>query len=364
MLQRRGMPPRARWLGLLGLFFLLSWACTACVVTPVPAIIKIGLVAPFEGRYRYIGYDAIYAARLAVREINAAGGIEGYRLVLVSYDDRHDPALARTMARNLIVDPDVVAVVGHYRQATTVAAQPHYAEQSLPLLAVGAWLTDTQTSTNQLAPSPERLAEAMIAEATGAGNDCVAVWGDDALAQALSQRLDKEIRCPQGGEPAFVLSTLPPHVTGLHLKEQRAAGWQGTVVGGPDLGAWDFAEVAGAAVAEGTCFVTPHPFPEDLPETEAWIQAYESLGPHVPKPGAYALPTYEAVNLLGEALVADIAAHGRPSRMGMVDALNAVSHEGRLGTITLDARGVWQDAPLYLYSWRAGEPRLERMLAP
>ncbi len=37
--------------------------------------VKIGLVAPFEGRYRYVGYDVIYAVRLALHEANAAGGV-------------------------------------------------------------------------------------------------------------------------------------------------------------------------------------------------------------------------------------------------------------------------------------------------
>ena len=57
-------------------------------------VVKIGLVAPFEGRYRPIGYDVIYSARLAVREINAAGGIDGHRVALVALDDGGDPQLA------------------------------------------------------------------------------------------------------------------------------------------------------------------------------------------------------------------------------------------------------------------------------
>ncbi|MCJ7548609.1 MAG: ABC transporter substrate-binding protein, partial [Anaerolineae bacterium] len=57
---------------------------------PLPGIVKVGLVAPFEGSYRHVGYDAVYAARLAVREINAAGGIAGRQLELVAYDDRGD----------------------------------------------------------------------------------------------------------------------------------------------------------------------------------------------------------------------------------------------------------------------------------
>lgn len=122
--------------------FICLLLCVACV-PPLPRIVKIGLVAPFEGRYRYVGYDAIYAARLAVQELNAAGGVGGRQLELVAYDDRGDPELARTAARNLVTDPDVVAVIGHYRQASTEVAAPLYVEAGLPLVLVGARVAST-----------------------------------------------------------------------------------------------------------------------------------------------------------------------------------------------------------------------------
>jgi ABC-type branched-subunit amino acid transport system substrate-binding protein len=119
-----------RWL-LLGLALALVAGCAT-----VDPVVKIGLVGPFEGRHRAIGYDAIYSARLAVREINAAGG--GYRVALVALDDRGDPELAAQAAASLALDPAVVAVVGHYLPETTAAARPIYAEAGLPLLATGA----------------------------------------------------------------------------------------------------------------------------------------------------------------------------------------------------------------------------------
>jgi ABC-type branched-subunit amino acid transport system substrate-binding protein len=98
---------------------------------------KVGLVAPFEGEHRAVGYDALYAARLAVREINAAGGIDGIRLELVALDDSGDPELARQSAASLVVDRKVVAVVGHWLAPTTEVAQPLYEQGDLALLAAG-----------------------------------------------------------------------------------------------------------------------------------------------------------------------------------------------------------------------------------
>jgi ABC-type branched-subunit amino acid transport system substrate-binding protein len=107
----------------------------ACSASTQP-VVKIGLVAPFEGRYRPIGYEAIYAARLAIREINARGGIDGHRIELVALDDRGDPGKAIEAARQLVLDPQVVAVIGHLRPDSTDAAMPVYCEAGLPVIAI------------------------------------------------------------------------------------------------------------------------------------------------------------------------------------------------------------------------------------
>lgn len=117
--------------------FLASIALFAAGCASVNPVVKIGLVAPFEGRHRAIGYDAIYSARMAVRQMNEAGGIGGYRVALVALDDRGDEQLAQQAAASLAIDPAVVAVVGHYLPETTDVASPIYTGNELALLEVG-----------------------------------------------------------------------------------------------------------------------------------------------------------------------------------------------------------------------------------
>jgi hypothetical protein len=114
------------------LFWLLLTGCASA-----PPVVKIGLVGPFEGRHRDIGYDAIYSARLAVREVNGAEGIGRYRVALVALDDGGDPELAAQIAASLVLDPDVVAVIGHWLPETTAAAQPIYQEAGLLFIPGG-----------------------------------------------------------------------------------------------------------------------------------------------------------------------------------------------------------------------------------
>ena len=106
---------------------------------------------------------------------------------------------------------------------------------------------------------------------------------------------------------------------------------------------------------EGTLFVTPYPLPRDLPGLEAWDAAYRGVGPHVPDPGVYALPTYEAVYMLAEAIAA--AGGGQPSRAGVTTALPGVRRAGALGTVAWDAAGYWQEMPLYVYVWEQAGAR-------
>ena len=132
-LARKFPIPSTQYLVMLVFGIGCCLAVSACDSTA--PVLKFGLVAPFEGRYRPVGYDAIYAARLAVREKNAAGGVAGYRVELVAYDDGGDTQAAVERARQLALDSQVVAVIGHYRVETTRAAWDVYAREALPLVA-------------------------------------------------------------------------------------------------------------------------------------------------------------------------------------------------------------------------------------
>lgn len=102
---------------------------------PVPTY-KIALVAPFEGRLRQVGYDVFPAMRLAIREQINAGGVGGAFVTFIAYNDSADPQMAARVARNVALDPEVLAVMGHLTLSTTLAAMDVYTRASLPLLTL------------------------------------------------------------------------------------------------------------------------------------------------------------------------------------------------------------------------------------
>jgi ABC-type branched-subunit amino acid transport system substrate-binding protein len=134
-----------RSIALLAAFNLLLAACSfPGSVTPT---VKIGLSAPFEGLYRDLGYEVLYAVRLAVSERNQAGGIDGgYMVELVALNDFDEPEQALIQAHKMDVDPDVLGVVGGWSAATARAVVPEYERLGLAFLSPPVDYTQPQPS--------------------------------------------------------------------------------------------------------------------------------------------------------------------------------------------------------------------------
>ena len=85
------------------------FSLTAChAVTSWRGIIKVAVVAPYSGPVTSPGQSMLVGARLAESEINASGGVDGYRILLIAPDERQ-PSTPMDVAE----DPSVMAVVGH-----------------------------------------------------------------------------------------------------------------------------------------------------------------------------------------------------------------------------------------------------------
>jgi hypothetical protein len=85
---------------------LALFLTTGC--TDVHPVVKIGLIAPFEGIYRESGYAALAAMRQALDECAPPG----MALLPLALDDGGDPMQAQRAAQKLLVDPAVHAIIG------------------------------------------------------------------------------------------------------------------------------------------------------------------------------------------------------------------------------------------------------------
>ena len=118
---------------ILGDLFALGTALLVLAGCERDAPILIGLTGPFsESR----GLSMRQAAQLAVREVNARGGIAGRPLRLLVVDDSADTEIAARVARHFYNNQRVVAVVGHLSSSTTLAAAPVYRDGENPLVQI------------------------------------------------------------------------------------------------------------------------------------------------------------------------------------------------------------------------------------
>ena len=97
--------------------------------------IKIGFFGPITERFAGLGIDAKKGAELAVKQANAAGGINGRKIELIVHDDRGNRAEAVAVARKLIEQDKVVAIVSGSLSLTSIAAAPIINEAKVPMVA-------------------------------------------------------------------------------------------------------------------------------------------------------------------------------------------------------------------------------------
>jgi branched-chain amino acid transport system substrate-binding protein len=115
---------------------MMLFCFMACVffagVAGAQDVIKIGLLAPLTGPAAADGLSVQNSVKLAVEKVNAEGGVLGKKVELVTYDDRADGKEAVALARKLIEQDKVVAVVGGSYSTPSRAMAPIFQEEKIP----------------------------------------------------------------------------------------------------------------------------------------------------------------------------------------------------------------------------------------
>jgi branched-chain amino acid transport system substrate-binding protein len=119
----------------------------AALPRPVSAqapVIKLGTLTPLTGAGGSYGPSMRKAMEFVVQEVNAAGGVLGRQVQLVSEDDQTSPEAAVRAARKLIDVDRVAAIMGTWASAVTTAVAPLCWESKTFLTTVSGSDTITQ----------------------------------------------------------------------------------------------------------------------------------------------------------------------------------------------------------------------------
>lgn len=123
-------------LAVMMLASLLS-ACGSGNGNAAGGTIKIGWIGPLTGGVAQYGLAVKAGADLYIEQINAAGGINGKTVEMISYDDEGDAAKALT-GYNSLMDAEVAAILGCVTTGPMLAVQPESTRDNTPMITASA----------------------------------------------------------------------------------------------------------------------------------------------------------------------------------------------------------------------------------
>ena len=126
-------PPAACCL-LLGVSALLL-SCKPAPGGAAGDIIKIGEYASLTGKEATFGISSHEGTLLAIEEANAAGGVLGKKLELLTEDTQSKPGEPATVTTKLIARENVVAVLGEVASSRSLEAAPICQQNKIPMVS-------------------------------------------------------------------------------------------------------------------------------------------------------------------------------------------------------------------------------------
>jgi branched-chain amino acid transport system substrate-binding protein len=311
-----------------------------------------------------LGYDVLWAVKLALRERNESGGVSGYMVELVALNDNQHPAVAAQRAREMVIDPDVLGVIGHFDDETTLAAASTYHEAGLALMVPAATAVEVTergySETFRLVADNRRLGETAARYAVldrGAKRFAV-IRGQDDLTSSFAAAAREEgaevvldldesdedlLPALEREEPDMIFFGGGALEGGDLLIQLQEADVDVPLLGGNGLNSPYLVQVAQGA-AEGMTYVAVTPPLED----QVFVERFTALSGTLP--GPYAALAYDATHVLLNAVEEAVAIEGSATRRGVVAALSqSEGYDGLTAYISFDAHGQALSTQAYIY---------------
>ena len=335
-------------------------ACGGEKKVPETTTVKIGGLAPLTGSLAIYGVTTTNGAELAVKEINANGGINGKQIDYIVLDTKGD-ATESVMAYNKLVDDKVAAIIGDITSKPTVAVAEIAAQDNMPMITP----TGTQVDITEAGPNVFRVCftnpyqgtvlATLAKERFGAQTAGILVNNSsdysDGIAKAFTEQAEKlgiNITVKEGyadGDRDFraqltKIATVNPDVllipeyyeqASLIAAQAREMGVKSIFVGSDG---WDgiskTLDETAYKVIENSYFTNHFSMQDESPKIQNFIKAYKDT--YKEDPSAFSALGYDAVYMVKEA----IEKAGSTEKQAIVDALKDIEYDGITGYLTFD----------------------------
>lgn len=333
------------------------------------------VAVPLSGFQANGGQTILGGVRLAATEINNAGGLLGYRVVVRPLDDESDSdvAVERTEEiRQAIANGErVLAVIGHLNSGQTLAAMEIY--KDLPLVVISATASEQSlTERNfdnffrinandqvQASVSADFLVERLRAKSVAV------LHNDTEYGRGLAASLVEDLRArgatvAMQAEVAEGQSTYTAEVAQIRNSSPDAIFYAGYEIEAPYLraalvesaldlpmlasdGAFLAATIDEAnGAAEGMYVNAFAPSPRNAADSK-WIEAYQAV--EYRNPDTYSVNGYVAMQVLAEA----VRKANSFERGAVANSLRSNSFDSLLNTLRFEPDGDLVDPKIWIY---------------
>lgn len=314
--------------------------------------IKIGIFQPLTGPASLMGTDGRDGAALAVKQINAAGGVLGRKFELLSYDDQSSPEVAVKVVTKMIEADGVDAIIGSLHSGNIQAAGRRIESSKVVCVGTGTspvWLQQGWTYLFRSALNTYDMTNAVLESCADLKFKTVAIihsqdeYGQVGMENMLElakkynlKVLGKESFKPGDTDltaqmvnirqlqPDFVYAIAVSNELGPLLKQLRNNGYHGYLMAEMTIGNPETQEVAGKAtdkVLFATSYLMALKSPDEISEPmvrQFLVDFQKEYGRMLQSEVGYRC--YDAVHIIAEGIRRAGAVEGTKMR----DAIRAI----------------------------------------
>lgn len=298
--------------------------------------IKVGAVLSITGAGGVYGPQSRDGANLAVKQINAAGGVNGAKIELTVEDDASDKAQSSQKAQTLIQTNQVMALLGPTLSNSAVGVHPLAEKLKTPILAVSTTGINIVPNCNNPDPTPcKYVFRDSLGEQTAIPDNIKAYVADKhpktgvllvAQDDKFSSDGGKIVQDTVGQYNIQLLKTIPfskndadlsSYVTtavqqkpdvifitslgGIPAKIMTAArtqGWKGQFLGGNGFNTSTVSKQAGTA-GEGARSASAWYIGNDFPSNKDFVDSYKTE--YGKDPDQFAAQGYTGIKIIADA---------------------------------------------------------------
>ncbi len=354
---------------------LAASALIALTAGGAQAEIAIATAGPMTGQYAIFGDQMKRGAEMAVKDLNAAGGVLGEQLTLEVGDDACDPKQAVAVA-NQMVNAEVVFVAGHFCSGSSIPASAVYNEEGILQISPASTnpqLTeqglenvfrvcgrDDQQGTfagNYVVDNNVGSKVAIIHDKTPYGKGLADEFKRQLNARGVTETMYEAITAGDKDFTALITKMKNAGVdliylggyhteAGLIARQAKEQGIDATMMSGDALVTDEYWAITGDT-GQGT-LMTFSPDPRKNEAAAPVVAEFEAAGYD---PEGYTLYTYAAIQVWAQA----VEKAGSTDLEAVIEQLNGNQFDTVLGPIAFDDKGDVKGAAYVMYEWDNGK---------